>query len=392
MAGGNAVKERKILIVDDENSIREALTIFFNGEGYEAGQATDGKEALKKIEKKNFDIIICDIRMDRMDGVRFIKKLKERKKNIPVIFITAYPELNTAIEALRNGVAEYIIKPFDMRKLKEKVSLVLEEKNGADREAALMDKIEEKKKEFLSRFSGELCAPLKPMAAYVHLLIKEEFGSVSVHQMEVLKKIQKSSRKMKMLVDDLVLLFRIENMEEPLKQEEHNLNDLVNEIIGEQRDLLKERNHGLEITIYDEIESITCDRDKIKRVVTHLIDNAAKFSVEGGKIHLRIRRYRFNGGGYIKISVQDESEKLRGQDKKVVFRWFYEVNKAGDLPDTSGTSGLGIGLTLARLIVEAHRGKIWLEDSEEGDKEGNTFSFIIPEAEENSGPESHSQR
>ena len=383
MAGSSAVKQRKILVVDDENSIREALTIFFDGEGYEASQATDGVDALGKIEKNDFDIIICDIRMDRMDGVGLIKKLKERGKNIPVIFITAYPELNSALEALRHGVAEYIIKPFDMRKLNEKVNSVLKNaESGAYREEAVMEKIEEKKKEFLSRFSGELYSPLKPMAAYVQLLIKEEFGSVSARQMEVLKKIQKSNSKMKMLVDDLVLLFRIENMEEPLEQAEHNLNDLVNEIIGEQRDLLKERNHDLEITIYDEIESITCDREKIKRVLSHLLDNAAKFSVEGGKIHLLIRRYRFNYSPYIKISVKDESEKLRGPDKKVVFRWFYEVNKAGDLPDMSGVSGLGIGLTLARLIVGAHGGKIWLDNSEDGDEEGNIFSFIIPDTEE----------
>src|SRR5208283_1322809 len=106
--------ENRLLIVDDEYSIREALKLFFEGKGFKTEIAVNGLEAIDYIEKEDFDIVVSDVRMDKIDGLALLKKIKEYNRKMPVILITAYADLNSAIEALRNGAAEYVIKPFNM--------------------------------------------------------------------------------------------------------------------------------------------------------------------------------------------------------------------------------------------------------------------------------------
>ena len=377
MSESGAVAEKRILIVDDEYSIREALLMFFNDKGFITKEAKNGIEALDFIEKEDFDIIVSDIRMDKMDGIELIKKLKSYNKKTPVIFITAYPELNTAIEALRHGVIEYVIKPFDMRELEQKVFEALKNKSETSEEV-LKEKFKKQKQEFINRFSRELKTPLTPLAAYVQLLIKEEFGVVTKYQVEVLEKIQKNGKRLKVLVDDLVLLFSLESKDEKPDIGKHSIVDLINEITEEEKDFLKEKEQDFSVTVYDDIEWIMCDGAKIKRVIFHLFDNAVKFSPESTSIEITVRNYEYNKNSYIKFSVKDSSERLKEDNKRVVFKWFYEINKAGDYSDVSDISGLGIGLTLSKLIVEAHEGRIWLEDEKNDENEGNIFSFIIP--------------
>jgi len=114
-------RRNKILVVDDELTIREALKFFLEDKGFYVEQARNGAVALEAIEKEKFDLIISDVRMDEMDGIEFIKKLSQKRIDTPVIIITAFPEIDSAIEAIRNGVVEYLVKPFEMADLFEKI-------------------------------------------------------------------------------------------------------------------------------------------------------------------------------------------------------------------------------------------------------------------------------
>ena len=102
----------KILIVDDETTIRETLSTFLTEEGYDTVTASNGEEAVEMISKIPFDSVICDIRMPGMNGIEVLKKAKEIRPGMPVLIITAYASIETAVEALREGAVDYIIKPF----------------------------------------------------------------------------------------------------------------------------------------------------------------------------------------------------------------------------------------------------------------------------------------
>ncbi len=103
----------KILIVDDEERIRHILKIMLSQSNHKVAEAFDGQEALDIISKKSFDLVISDIRMDRMDGRELLAEIKNKGLGIPVIFITAFASLESAVEALRLGAADYLVKPFD---------------------------------------------------------------------------------------------------------------------------------------------------------------------------------------------------------------------------------------------------------------------------------------
>lgn len=103
---------KKILIVDDEESVRTILKQMLEQGGFSADAASDGKEALDKLGSSSFDMLISDINMPVMDGVELLKRSKELFPNMPVIFITAFGKDKIILEAMKTGLSDYIEKPF----------------------------------------------------------------------------------------------------------------------------------------------------------------------------------------------------------------------------------------------------------------------------------------
>ncbi len=103
----------RILIVDDEERMRHLLSIMLSRKGYHVDQAGDGVEALEMISAMPFDMIITDIKMPRMDGVELLKRIMAMDIPSPVVFITAFATVESAVEAMRQGAVDYIIKPFE---------------------------------------------------------------------------------------------------------------------------------------------------------------------------------------------------------------------------------------------------------------------------------------
>jgi CheY-like chemotaxis protein len=116
-----ACKER-ILIVDDEEIMRNFLLDVFEEEGYSLDSATDGEEALEKISKNRYQLIITDIRMPRMDGTQVLKKAKELNPEVNVIIITGYASPQAKKECQRLGAAYYIAKPFQVNQIRALVN------------------------------------------------------------------------------------------------------------------------------------------------------------------------------------------------------------------------------------------------------------------------------
>ena len=118
----------RILVVDDERSIRDSLKMVLQEEGYPAQSACDGKEALHLLHQENFDILITDLKMPEMDGLELTKQCLQAYPKIAVIIITAYGSLDSAIKALRLGAHDYILKPFDFDDVLLKVQRIIQQK------------------------------------------------------------------------------------------------------------------------------------------------------------------------------------------------------------------------------------------------------------------------
>jgi len=124
-----------ILIIDDEKAIRKTLTEILSFEGYKIDEASDGEEGLKKFKEKNYDVVLCDIKMPKLDGIEFLQKAGESNGDTPIIMISGHGNIETAVEAVKKGAYDFISKPPDLNRLlitirnaMEKNSLVTETK------------------------------------------------------------------------------------------------------------------------------------------------------------------------------------------------------------------------------------------------------------------------
>jgi two-component system, NtrC family, nitrogen regulation response regulator NtrX len=124
-----------ILIIDDEKAIRKTLTEILSFEGYKLDEAADGEEGLKKFKDKSYDVVLCDIKMPKIDGLEFLQKAGEINADTPIIMISGHGNIETAVEAVKKGAYDFISKPPDLNRLlitirnaMEKTSLVTETK------------------------------------------------------------------------------------------------------------------------------------------------------------------------------------------------------------------------------------------------------------------------
>jgi two-component system response regulator PilR (NtrC family) len=116
----------KLLIVDDEESYRQVLSVVFRAEGYAVETADDGRDALTHLEKNPCDVIISDVRMPDMDGIALLKAVREMSADVGVVLTTAFGTIDTAREAFKLGADDFIQKPFNNEELKLIVRRTLE--------------------------------------------------------------------------------------------------------------------------------------------------------------------------------------------------------------------------------------------------------------------------
>ena len=109
----------RVLVVDDDSSLREFLEIFLAKEGYKVASAASGEEAVKKVKRGGFSLVITDVRMPGMDGVELLKGIKAIDPCLPVVLITAFASLDAAVVAMKEGAWDYLTKPFRIEELRE---------------------------------------------------------------------------------------------------------------------------------------------------------------------------------------------------------------------------------------------------------------------------------
>lgn len=139
-----------ILIIDDEKAIRKTLSEILSFEGYDIVEAADGEEGLRLFKEKTYDVVLCDIKMPKLDGMEFLQKAMEHNPDVPVIMISGHGNIETAVEAVKKGAYDFIQKPPDLNRLlitirnaKERNSLVTETKTLKRRVSRVQEMIGE---------------------------------------------------------------------------------------------------------------------------------------------------------------------------------------------------------------------------------------------------------
>ncbi len=122
------IAKKKILIIDDEEELANSLDIRLKACGYEVNIANSGSVGLQKFKEVIPDLILLDVMMPDMDGIETLKRIREIDEKVPVIILTAYGTMKTALEAFSMNVVDHIAKPFDTKLLVEKIDSILKNK------------------------------------------------------------------------------------------------------------------------------------------------------------------------------------------------------------------------------------------------------------------------
>ena len=136
----------KILIVDDEMILRESLAAWLERDGYYVSAVASGEEALDLISKESFDIVFLDLKLEGMDGIEVLARIKEIDPEIPIVMITAYGSITTAVEAMKKGASDYLLKPFEPDELSMLIEKILQSKATQLENLYLKETIKEKAK------------------------------------------------------------------------------------------------------------------------------------------------------------------------------------------------------------------------------------------------------
>ena len=132
----------RILVIDDEANMRRVLEIMLARGGHDVLTAENGLEALALLEKQGIDLIISDMRMPGMDGLALLQRLREKGSAVPVIVVTAHGTIDSAVEAMRNGAVDYLLRPFDIDALELSIARILRDAQRNQQISYLREEIE----------------------------------------------------------------------------------------------------------------------------------------------------------------------------------------------------------------------------------------------------------
>ncbi|MBI5078783.1 PAS domain-containing sensor histidine kinase, partial [Candidatus Saganbacteria bacterium] len=232
-----------------------------------------------------------------------------------------------------------------------------------------LKKVERMKQEFLALVSHELRTPLTPIKGYLALLLGGQLGDLTSMQREAVRSVLAQSDHLQDMIETVIDVSRIE-AGKPLELEREPLfmEEVIKESLGGLEPAFAAKKMKIELTPSSTRMAIVGDRKKILRVVDNLLGNALKFSSAGMPIRISVE----GGDDAVKVTVADSGIGIDPQYLNRIFERFFQV----DSSYTKASGGIGMGLAIAREIVEAHRGRIWAES--DGPGRGSRFIFLLP--------------
>jgi signal transduction histidine kinase len=374
------VKKHAILIVDDE---QENINLLSNilGDEYTLHQSLDAAGALSLLRKNEIHLILTDQRMPGLTGVELLEKAREARPDCVRMLITAYPDVNNAIQAINRGhVHRYIAKPFDSaelklaiqqelehldlvrsnRRLNEEMGRMVDELFRANRE---LRELNQMKDQFLANCSHELKTPLVSGMGYVDLLLSGGMGHLDPRQEKGLKIAHRNLERLLGLIENLLALAKARFRPEELRIARFDLRPLFVECVESLRARARKKSLRVKTTLPRGRVWIDGDERKIHSVITNVLANAEKFTPDEARIEIRVFGAK---DGKVRVTVTDNGVGIPEEKAEIQpFRTTTDLRYAG----------MGIGLTLARQILQAHQCDISLE---RGPRGGARVHFDLP--------------
>lgn len=229
-------------------------------------------------------------------------------------------------------------------------------------------RLDEMKSGMLSVVSHELKTPLTSIRMGVHLLLEERIGSLNAGQSDLLIAVREDADRLSRIVENLLDMGRIESGRALIDLQPAPTRRVVADAVEPHRSAFRDRGVELAVEVADDVPAVLVDPTRIGLVFSNLLTNAMKFTAPGGRVTVSAAA---GDGNDVRFSVRDTGAGIKGEHLPHIFERFFRV------PGQSGTTGAGLGLAIAKEVVEAHGGHVAVE-SQEG--AGTTFTFTLRRA------------
>ena len=347
--------QEQILIVEDEPDVAEMIRYNLEKESYRTIVVYNGAEALKAAEAHEPDLVLLDIMLPDLSGWDVCRFLRDSAKShlTPILMLTALSAEEARIKGLALGADDFVTKPFSIKELLLRIRKMIDRQHTLRR---LMEK--EKGKDLSLRYVvHELKNSVTGIGGFSALALRKRDPQNYLERINALAKHADS------LLNDASLLSKLEMREGSLPMDSVDLGALIEETVDSFRDLARERH--IEIALAEKTPSMVLGHTSaVRQVLINLISNAIKFSRDGGKVWISLAEEM----QCIHFSVKDEGCGIPPEEIPRIFDRFYRATGSEQI------KGVGLGLYIAKLLVEAMAGKLSVESTFGA---GSTFTVSL---------------
>lgn len=358
---------KRILVIDDEESMRDSCTQILRKDRYGVETAPDGDSGLRKVRETNPDLVLIDLKMPGMSGMEVLEQIKTIDPSITSVVITGYATIESAVEATKRGAYDYLPKPFTPDELRIIVKRGLERRTLTLDAEALREERRKLQDNFITLVSHELRTPLVAVQQYCDTIAEGFAGEVASGQRKMLERIRDRVSGMLKLIGDWLNLARIEEGKLVHNFKLISLRTVITQAVEDLRMAAEAQEITTEIQCPPGDALIEGDEETMRLVFANLIGNAIKYNSKRGRVEIKIEEDQ----DWVRVAVTDTGLGIPEESLPFIFDQFYRVKRK----EQEDSTGSGLGLSIAKRIIEAHSGAIRVA-SELG--RGSTFTVLLP--------------
>lgn len=355
----------KILIADDDPHSLKLLRLILLKDGYEVVTANNGMEALAILESPDSPrLVVLDWMMPDVDGLTITRRIRAAETEQEyryIVLVTARADTEDLVTGMSAGADDYIVKPFHESELKVRLRAG---KRILDLHKQLLERTQTVQ-DFVYAFSHDMRTPLIAINMTMSQAIEGIFGDLTKDYTNILRKSKRSIQELMNMADTLLMVARYEYNEKAFENNSIDLHQTARACAEELEPISTSKQITVSVSSPDSRPVVSGDAQSLRRLLMNLMDNAIKFSPEGGKIQVNFE----SGGDKIITHVIDSGHGVPEEEQSELFQRFSIQRKRRK------GSGTGLGLYLCKRIAEDHGGSLRYELSE---KAGSTFILELP--------------
>jgi signal transduction histidine kinase len=338
---------------------------------FQVKHAVELRRAVEELAREKPDAVLLDLGLPDSQGLDTLSQTRKSAPGTPVVVLTGRSDSELGVQALQKGAQDYLVKgTVETHALSQSLRYAIERQRlQAETEQLRLEQIA-LKDEFLSHVSHELRSPLNVIYQFVSILSDGLAGELKPQQSEYLQIIFRNVQQLQSMIGELLDVTRAGAGKLSVDLQSTDVHADVEDAVQSLKGVAASKGVALSAEVPPDLPPAYADPDRLRQVMVNLMENAIKFTPQGGKVHLSVAPLA-ESPPTLKFSVSDTGCGISPELSEKIFERLYQVTR------TDGArTGLGLGLYICRELVTRQGGRIWVEKSS---PEGSTFCFTVPE-------------